>query len=239
MDDGEVVADQHVRDAEFRLQVLHQVEHLRLHGHIQRADRFVRDDQARARDQGPGDRDALALAAREFVRVLAQVVVAQPHRGDGVGRPLAALLARGVALRGQRLGDDALDGLARVERTVRVLEHHLDVAARLAQFLARQLMQVAPQQLDTARGRRIQRHHQAREGGLARTRFTDDAQAAAGLDREAHAVERMHLGRRLEQLLARHLVLPHQVVDLQQRGGHAAAPSRWAAATASSRMQRA
>ena len=68
------------------LQVLQQVEHLRLHRDVERADRLVGDDQLRLRDQRARDRDALALAAGEFVRVLVHVGVAQAdllqHRGD-------------------------------------------------------------------------------------------------------------------------------------------------------------
>ena len=137
--DREVVADQDVAEAELLLQVLQQVEHLRLHRDVERADRLVGDDQLRLRDQRARDRDALALAAGEFVRVLVHVGVAQ-------ARPAAAPSATrsrcvgavDVAQRGQRLGDDARDGLARIERAVGVLEHHLEIAPRAAQLVARQ-----------------------------------------------------------------------------------------------------
>jgi hypothetical protein len=46
-----------------------EVDHLRLHRDIQRADRFVADNEARFDGEGAGDADALALAAAEFVRV--------------------------------------------------------------------------------------------------------------------------------------------------------------------------
>ena len=147
---GEVVADEHVGDAELLLQVLHQVEHLGLYRHVERAHGFVRHDEAGPGDEGTRYGDALALAARKLVRVLAQVVGAQAHLGQHLGGLLALLGTCGLALCLQRLGHDALHGLARVERSVRVLEHHLKIAPRLAQLLCGQLAQVAAQQLDRA-----------------------------------------------------------------------------------------
>ena len=44
---------------------LQQVQHLRLHGDIQRRDRLVGDNQARVQRQGAGDADALPLPAAE------------------------------------------------------------------------------------------------------------------------------------------------------------------------------
>ena len=77
-------------------------------------------------------------------------------------RLLALLGARGLALRLHRLGHDALHRLARVQRPVRVLEHHLEVAPRRAQIARRQGVQVASlQQHLTGRGL-LQRHHQPR-----------------------------------------------------------------------------
>src|SRR6218665_3558242 len=46
---------------------------------------LVGDDEGRLGDQRARNRDALALAARELVRVLAQVVVAQPDLGQHLG----------------------------------------------------------------------------------------------------------------------------------------------------------
>ena len=46
-----------------------QVEHLRLHGDVQRGGRLVADQQRRVVGEGDGEHDALALAAGELVRV--------------------------------------------------------------------------------------------------------------------------------------------------------------------------
>jgi hypothetical protein len=65
----EVVRDQHQARPNSALQFLEQVDHLRLHGDVERRDRLVADDQLRLGGERPRDADALALAAREFVRI--------------------------------------------------------------------------------------------------------------------------------------------------------------------------
>ena len=67
-DDAQIVRDEDIRQLEFGLQLLKQIEHAGLHGNIQRGDGFIGDDQRGAHDQRPGDADALALSAGEGVR---------------------------------------------------------------------------------------------------------------------------------------------------------------------------
>ncbi len=67
-----VVGDHHVGEPELLLQPLQQVDHLRLHRHVEGRDGFVGDHQIGVENHGPGDADALPLAARELVGVLGQ-----------------------------------------------------------------------------------------------------------------------------------------------------------------------
>ena len=90
----------------------------------------------RPRRERPGDRDALALAAGELVRVAAG--------GRRRGRPTASSSSATRAPRSpvarlghERLGDDVADAHARVERAHRVLEHHLHARPQEAQLGAR------------------------------------------------------------------------------------------------------
>src|SRR5439155_804007 len=66
--DAQVVGDEDVGEPEVLLQVFEQVEDLRLHGHVERRDRLVADDQLRVDGEGARDTDSLALAAGELVR---------------------------------------------------------------------------------------------------------------------------------------------------------------------------
>jgi hypothetical protein len=240
VDHREVVTDEEIADAELLLQVLHEVEHLGLHGYVERTHRLVGDDELGARDEGACDGDALALSARELVRVLVHVCCAQADRCQCFGSAFALHGAAGFGQRFERLGDDARHGLARVERAVGVLEHHLEIAPRGAQLGLGQRMQIATFEAHAARGGRVERHHEARDGRLARARFTDDAHALAGLHLEAHAVERLDGGRRAEELFSRQRVVAHEIGDLQQRwsGGRAHGAMAPSVAISSSRMQR-
>ena len=68
-DDAEIVRNEEVREAEVALQVGKQVQHLRLDRDVERRDRLVGHDQRRIQHQRPRNRDALALAAGEHVRI--------------------------------------------------------------------------------------------------------------------------------------------------------------------------
>ena len=63
-DDAEVVRDEHVRETELVLEVVEQIDHLRLDRDVERGDGLVRDDQLRIERERARHADALALAAR-------------------------------------------------------------------------------------------------------------------------------------------------------------------------------
>lgn len=62
-DDREIVGDEQIGKAMSTLQVLHQVDDLGLHGHIERRDRFVGDDKSRVDGNSASDPDTLTLSA--------------------------------------------------------------------------------------------------------------------------------------------------------------------------------
>ena len=110
-----------------------QVEHLRLHGDVERGRRLVADQQGGVVGEGDRQHDALALAAGELVRVRPGGVgrVGQPDLRRAARRPLLARRAgRAGAVDQHRLGDLGADPHRRVERGHRLLEHHRDVAVR-------------------------------------------------------------------------------------------------------------
>ena len=137
--DRQVVGDEDQRQPEVALQVAQQVEDLRLDRHVERRDRLVGDDQLRLQRERARDADALALAARELVRVAVVVLRVQADRVHQLlHRALALALALLQPVDRERLGDDRADRLARVQRRVRVLEDHLHLAPQRLQ-LARRL----------------------------------------------------------------------------------------------------
>jgi hypothetical protein len=76
----EVVRDEEVRQSLLALQVLHDVEHLRLHAHIERRSRLVAHKKLGLRCQGSRDGNALALPAGKLMRVLHHIQRAQADR---------------------------------------------------------------------------------------------------------------------------------------------------------------
>ncbi len=119
------MADEEHRQAETGAEVLQQVQDLGLHGDIERGDRLVGDDQLWLHGERPGDADALALAAGEFMWIAVGMLRLQADELQEFGDAPAALRAAGEAVGVQRLADDAADAQARVEAGVGVLEDHL------------------------------------------------------------------------------------------------------------------
>src|SRR4029077_11837445 len=63
LDDGEVMADEEKGEAELLLQVLQEIDDLRLHRDVERGDGLVANDEIGLRRERASDADALALAA--------------------------------------------------------------------------------------------------------------------------------------------------------------------------------
>ncbi len=73
-DDAEVVGDEDVGEVELVLEVVEQVDDLRLDRHVERRNRLVGDDQLWAQRERTGDADPLALSARELMRIAVDVI---------------------------------------------------------------------------------------------------------------------------------------------------------------------
>ena len=127
--DGEVVRDEEIREPEVVLEVLEQVQDLRLDRDVERRDRLVADDQLRVERERARDPDPLPLAARELVRVAVREARVEADDVEQLADPRRAVAARADPVHDERLADDVADGHARVERRVRILEDDLHLAA--------------------------------------------------------------------------------------------------------------
>ena len=188
---GEIVGDEDERDAEVAPEVAKQVDDLRLHAHVEGRDRLVADHQARLHDEGAGDADALALAARELVRIAVELPGEEAHPLHHRGDPGPHLVPPEPRLVGdERLGDDLPRGHPGVERGEGVLEDHLDVAAIAMALPRRHREQVlaAPERLPPGPGHRAD--ERPGQGRLARAALPDDAEGLARPEVEAHPANR-------------------------------------------------
>src|SRR4029077_1456190 len=76
----QVVRDEQVRQLELFLQVLEQVDDLRLDRDVQSRNRLIANDERRGNRQSTSDADALALTPRKLVRIPVGEVRIQPHQ---------------------------------------------------------------------------------------------------------------------------------------------------------------
>lgn len=135
-----------------------QLQNLRVNRHVERADWFIGDDERRHQRQGARNRDALPLAAGEFVCVAIerfgrQADLAEQRRDAFADRPGRLLVDRRMRMRLQRLDEPCADLLLRVQRRLRSLKHNLHARAQRNQFLLRPFRDVAAVEGHAARFR--------------------------------------------------------------------------------------
>ena len=182
--DGQIVADEQIGQTQPVLEILHQVQNLRLHGDIERRSRFVTDDELGVRGQRTCNRNALPHAPRELVRIMAAVdrIEANEHQE-------LADLVRDIGVRcGEPkstdwFGDDIERAPARIQTGVGILKNHLDAPTQLAPFgcMLRVMHRNAVDRHLTRRGRHQTDHH-ARDRRLAGAGFADQGERLAGID---------------------------------------------------------
>src|SRR5690606_30203751 len=110
-DHREIVRDEQVREPELVLQVLEDVQHLRLNGDVERRDRLVRDDELRAQGERSRDADTLALTAGELVRVAVLQRRVEAHARQQLRNPRLALGPAVQAVHLERRLEYRRDGL--------------------------------------------------------------------------------------------------------------------------------
>ena len=174
------------------LQLHDEVQDLRLHADVERADRLVRDDELGVQRQRAGDRDALALAARQLVRIAAHEAARQVHPVEELRDALADRGALGQPVVADRLRHLVDQLHLRVERGERVLKDHLHLAPRPAQRARRHRDHVLAVEADLARQRLDQAQDRAAAGRLAAARFADERERLALADVERHVLDRVH-----------------------------------------------
>ena len=129
---GQVVRDEQIGQAALALQVFHDVQHLCLDADIQRRRGLVTNQKFWLGAQRTRDRNPLALATGELVRVLGHVQRIQAHRPKQFSYPCLARARIGnhsVLLQG--LTHDVFHRPARVQAGIGVLENHLDMPAQV------------------------------------------------------------------------------------------------------------
>ncbi len=126
----QIVGDEQVRELEPLLEIHEQVDHLRLHRHVERRHRLVRDDERWVEGEGARDADPLPLTAAELVRKPAAVRWVQADDIEELLHPAPPLRTRPHAVDDQRFLDDVRGSHAWVQGRVRILEDDLHIPPR-------------------------------------------------------------------------------------------------------------
>jgi hypothetical protein len=177
-------------------QVVDQLEHLRLRGHVEGRSRFVGDEELRLEGKGHGDHHPLALSAGELVRIGLgdQLGVRQVHLAEEVEHTALAFRRREKAMGAEGFRDLVRHPHHRVEGGHRLLEHRTDLApAHVAPACLVEAQEIAACEPDRAgqdpdaAGQKADGRH--RRHRLAGPRFPHDAERLARSDRKRHVLD--------------------------------------------------
>src|SRR5471030_1886362 len=165
--DTEIMRDEQHGEVQPHTDLVEQLQHLLLHRYVERGDRLVGDQQLGLHGERAGDADALALAARELVRVAVERIGIEPYglhqffRADERFAALQAEIHR-------PLDDRLADRDARIHRAVGILEDDLHAAAVRPQLPGRHGGDLGLAEIDLALAGIDQARDAARHGRLAR-----------------------------------------------------------------------
>src|SRR5947207_3000540 len=182
-----------VRDHDDRLaaavQVAEHLHQLGAGGRVEVPGGLIGEQDGGLVHERPGDRDPLALAARQLVGPVVHPV-AQPDPGERLGGVLAPL-AGGLPRIDQR--QLHIVERRRPRQQVERLEAESDLlVADAGQLITRQVAHLLPVQPVFARARRVEAADQVHQRRLARTRRPHHADVLVLADLQAHAAQRAH-----------------------------------------------
>jgi len=116
----------------------------------------------------------------------------EPHPPQHVVDVGVEPAGRDQAVHPRRLADDVVDPQARVQRSERILENHLDLEHGMARLVRRHLARIGAAIEPPALAWRQGAGDDAAQGRLAAAGFADQPEDLALGDRQAHAIDRAH-----------------------------------------------
>jgi len=192
----DVMGDVEEGDPGLALESQDQVEDADADRHVEHRDRLVAEDHAGLDGERPGDRDPLALSARELVGVLRSHLLGreQPDAPEQLVHALLDVPARADPVDQQRPRQVMVDPLDRVQRRERILEDHLHLRA-VGEHVALpvQIADVVATEQDRPRARRIEPREHSSHRALAAAALADERRHDTGPERERDVVDGMQL----------------------------------------------
>ena len=191
---AEIVADEQIGESELGLEVLEQVDDLRLNRDVQRRDRFVAHDELRVEGDGPRNSHPLALTAAHLVRIAlgdaaGQAADVEKLEDLAIQIPLLDVLRMEV----ERLAYGLAYGHAGVQRRVGILEDRPDLSAVTLGRAGIEGREVLPVEEDRPLGGLQQLEDAPGDGRLPASGLADEAERLPAANGEAHLVDGLHV----------------------------------------------
>jgi hypothetical protein len=114
LDHPQVVGNEKVGQVHLFLQLLEEIDDLRLNRNVQGRDRLVADNELRVNSQCARDADALSLPAAEFVGVTVVMILAEAYLMEQFDYPVALGFSFGEFVNFQTFADNIADAHARI-----------------------------------------------------------------------------------------------------------------------------
>jgi hypothetical protein len=134
VDHRHVMADEEVAQSEFILEIVQEIQDLRLDGYVQGRSRLVAHDHPRLKGESAGDSYSLALATAEFVRISIGRLLPQTASLQKLLDPGSKFLAFSKPVDEQRFPDQSANPHSGIERTSRILEDDLHLPSQGPHF---------------------------------------------------------------------------------------------------------
>ena len=127
-DHRKIMGNKQICRSGFLLNILHQVHHLCLNGHIQCGNTLVCDDEFRIHDQGPGNAHTLSLSTGKLMRIIFHSLfrIFDPHFLQKLDGFIPGFFLRCLKMPDHAFHDLLADGHRRVKTGHRILKNHGD-----------------------------------------------------------------------------------------------------------------
>ena len=186
------MGDEDVGQTALTLQIVHQVQNLRLNGNVQCGNSFVTDNNPGVDGQSPCDTDSLTLTAGEFGGITIHVLALHIYFFQQVADALSALCLGLQTELFQRIRHGLIHSEGGVQRRLRILEDDLHFPSCLVQLTVVHLAKISraiPEFINNLAGSGAdQLQDSLTQGGLAAAGFTDNAQSFTFIDHQVNAV---------------------------------------------------
>ena len=197
--DAQVMCNHDDRHTHLLLQVLHQLQDLRLNGNVQRGRRLIRNQDIRLTAERHGNHDTLAHASRKLIGILLHTALRLIYTDERqhLDRPLPGLILILVRVKKNCLLQLIADREDRIQRSHRVLEDNRYLLATVLRKLLliplRDILAlIADLSTHDPSGLREDLHDRICRNRFSGARFSHDSKGLALLQVECHSVDRFY-----------------------------------------------